>query len=173
MVSFTRCILIVSFLIASGTFGCSAVRVDEKVKQPEAVEMLLDSSMEEVRAQLGKPDRSGLSSDSFFAAGLVVNYDRMNRVTQVITTYFVSGSSYKGKVLGVALGDSKKDCVAAWGDVVSTEGTPYEYEIVTWHHNEYVLELEVWVKNWDGTSKAFGNYKEGTVKRIVLSKKSQ
>lgn len=165
-----RSIFFVALLITLGTFGCSVVPIDEKAKQLEAAEMLFGLSMEAVRAQLGKPDRSDLSFDSFFAAGVTVDYDRMKRVTKVTATHFISGNSYKGKVLGVALGDSIKDCIVAWGDVVKIEVTPYEYKRVTWHHNEYVLELEVWAKDWDGSENTFGNYKEGTVKTIVLSK---
>ena len=169
--SLTRCFFIAALLIATSTLGCSAIRVGEKAKQPQAVERLLGSSIEAVRAELGQPDRSDPRFDSFFPAGVIVDYDSMKRVTKVSATHLISGDSYRGKVLGVALGDSVKDCVAAWGDAVDAEATSYEYERVTWHHKEYVLELEVWARDGDGSDKAFGYYKEGTVKRIAVSRK--
>ena len=63
-----------------------------------------------------------------------------------------------------------KDCVPAWGNPVRTEKTPCEYARVTWEHNHYVLELEVWAEN--GEAKVFGKYQKGTVKRIAVSKSS-
>src|SRR5262249_24006562 len=154
--------------------GDPAVRADEKpTQQPKAVWKLLGSSRETVRGQLGKPDRTGKDFDSFYAAGVAVEYDGMGRAKDITATPIGLGDDYKCKVLGVALGDSRKDCVAAWGNPVKAEKTPFEYERVTWHHKGYVLELEVWVKDGDGSDKAFGKYKKDTVKQIALSKKAE
>jgi hypothetical protein len=169
-----RCPLYVVFSIfANSVAGSLPVGADEKTeKQPSAVEKLLGSAREVVRRQLGKPDRTDKDFDSFYKAGVVVDYDMANRVSRVNATQFVSGDAYRGKVLGIGLGAAKKDCIAVWGDPAKTEEMPFEYAKLTWHHKGYILTLEVWAKDGDGSDKAFGKYKKDTVKDIAITKKS-
>jgi hypothetical protein len=103
---------------------------------------------------------------------VAVEYDGAGRVSTVRATQFVSGDAYRGKVLGIGLGATTWDCISAWGGPVKTEETPYNYGKVTWYHKGYVLTLEVWAWDGDGSDKAFGEYKKDTVKQITLTKRS-
>jgi hypothetical protein len=153
--------------------AAAPVGADEKSeKQPPGVEKLLGSSRDDVHRELGKPDRTGADFDSFYGAGVVVNYDGAGRVSTVRATQFVSGDAYRGKVLGIGLGATTRDCISAWGGPVKTEETPWEFAKVTCHHKGYVLTLEVWVRDGDWGDTAFGKYKKDTVKDITLRKQS-
>jgi hypothetical protein len=167
-----RCgLFLVVAVITISARGNSPARADEKPKpQPAAIEKLLGSSKEAIRSELGTPDRMSNDWDSFFKAGVTVDYNEAGKVKKVSASQFVSDDIYKGKVLGIALGDSKKDCVTAWRDPVKTAKTILDYERVTWHHMGYVLEVEVWKE--DGDEKIFAKRKKDTVKRITISKKT-
>jgi hypothetical protein len=142
---------------------------DKPAKAPVAVEKLLGASREEIRRQFGKPDRTDTDLDSFFKAGLTMDYDNAERVTRVIASHYVSGDYFKGKVLGIGLGDTKKACIASWGNPVDTEVRPVAYNLTTWEHKDYVLVLDIW--SFDGKDDKFGEYKKDTVKRITIARK--
>lgn len=138
---------------------------------PIGIEKLLGFSRAEISRQLGQPDRSGKDFDSFFKIGLAVNYNHAEKATEILATQFASGDAFSENILGIRLRDSKEDCIASWGEPIQTKETGFEYETITWHHKEYALVLEVWVR--DGSDKGFGTYQKGMVKRISLTKKSK
>jgi hypothetical protein len=95
----------------------------EKKTMEVPVERLLGLRKDQIREQLGEPDRTGVSKVSkldydVFGTGIKVRYDATSHVKEVAT----SGSGFGGKVLGIAIGDSMQDCVAAWGRPASVLG---------------------------------------------------
>ena len=157
-----------NFLVASiGLVLSCGARADEK--PPLAVEKLLGASRDSVRRELGESDRAGDQFDSFYKVGVVVSYDDTEIVAKVVATQFTSGGAFRGKVLGIGLGETKKDCVSAWGNPVRTEKTRLDYDKVTWHFQGYLLDLDIWNKGGDDS--AFGEYEVDRVKRIVVREK--
>jgi hypothetical protein len=122
----------------------------------------------EVRKRLGKPSRHGDDFDSFFRAGLFVNYDPDGTAVKVGAAHFVSGDVYDERVLGVALGESRGECVAAWGEPVKVKprSKRHEYREEWYHHAGYVIHVEVWKR--DGCDYAFGDFRRETVKEITV-----
>jgi hypothetical protein len=134
-----------------------------------APESLLGLSRAEVRKRLGRPSRRGDDFDSFFRAGLVVNYDPDGTATKVCATWFVSGDVFDERMLGVALGESRADCVALWGEPVRVrKNTRTESRTEWYHHAGYVIEIEVWKR--DGHEDGFGDFRAETVKDITVSR---
>jgi hypothetical protein len=132
-----------------------------------APESLLGLPRDEVRRQLGEPDRSTPGFESFFGAGVCVDYDAKGNVEKASAARFVSGDFFPGKVLGVGLGDSKEACVAAWGEMVRVRkngGLPYSVE--RWRYRNYVIEVEIWKR--DGHDPMLGSYQGDTVKEITV-----
>jgi hypothetical protein len=85
----------------------------------------------------------------------------------VAVVHFRSGDFYRRKVLGVGLGDWKEDCVAAWGEPVRTENTPFSYEIAHWRHKGYALRVHIQVQ--DRTDPSGMEFKKGTVVMIAIA----
>ena len=71
-------------------------------------------------------------------------------------------------MLGVALGESRADCVASWGEPVRVRprSKRHEYRDETFHHAGFVIHAEVWKR--DGNQKGFGDFRAETVKKITL-----
>lgn len=129
---------------------------------------LLGQPQADVRRQLGKPDRSGDDFDSFFKSGLAVTYDEDLKAAKLSAGRFVSGDAFRGKVLGIGLGDTEAACTAAWGKPRGTEWADTAHKRTVWGFRGYVLEVDIWTK--DGSSEAFGTYRAGTVRDIRVSR---
>ena len=123
-----------------------------------AAESLLGLSRDEVRKRFGKPNRRGDDFDSFFPWGVAIYYDAAGKVEQVSASHFVSGGSFRGTVLGVALGDSKERCIAAWGSkpVRVRKNVREEHTDEKWTYQDYVIEVQMWKS--DGQDDEFRNY---------------
>jgi hypothetical protein len=167
--------LIIASIVAPT--GCYDRQETKDNRHSFSVEKLLGKSRQEIRKQFGDPDLTGDvlvgkgTFDSFYKSGIVARYNAAGKVTRVDATRFQSGDVFRGKVLGIALGDLKKDCMTAWGNPVNTEKTSFGYLIVVWHYEQYVLELEIWEES--GSDKYFGKYQKDEVKDIRISEKSE
>jgi hypothetical protein len=176
---FRECLFVVAVVAAIAVItGCTRGPDDKHDKQsapseiqPLPIEKLLGQSRDDVRRKLGTPERTGNDFDSFFKLGVGVEYDDNGTVKEVVASHYVSGDHFGGKVLGISLGDSKQSCIAAWGKPVQTKSTSTDFDKVTWHHLEYILELELWAS--DGSNKEFGTFRKDTVKHISISKKAE
>lgn len=128
---------------------------------------LIGKTRKDIRSKFGAPDRSSEDFDSYFASGLVFDYQK-GRVVGITASRMISGRSFQGEILGIRLGDPKSKCLSVWGRPFSEHDSGFEYSKVFWKFKGYRLELEVW--NRDGADENFGAYKKGTVKRIVVAK---
>ena len=132
------------------------------------LDLLVGRTRQQMRSQLGTPDRTGEEFDTFFHAGLIVNY-RANKVVGFTVSTLVGGPRFEGKVFGIGLDDSKKQCRALWGEPVAERvNSDVEYNSCTWRHQGYILDLEIWRQ--DGRDGSFGDYREDTVKCIRMTK---
>jgi hypothetical protein len=157
--------------------SCYSPQAKKNNEHSFSVETLLGRPRDEIRRQFGDPDRTGdtfdgtATFDSFYKSGIVARYNDAGSVTKVDATRFQSGDFFRGRVLGIALGDLKRDCIYAWGDPVQSERTSFGYNVIVWHFKRYVLELEVWAES--GNDKYFGQYQKDEVKTIAISEKSE
>ena len=132
------------------------------------LDLLVGQTRQQMRRQLGEPDRTGEQLDTFFHTGLIVNY-RADEVVGFTISLLVEGPRFEGKVFGIGLDSSKKQCRALWGEPVAERvDSAVEYNSCTWRHQGYVLDLEIW--RHDGQDDSFGVYHEDTVKSIKMVK---
>lgn len=127
----------------------------------------LGSSRKEVHNILKEPDIVDVAFDTFFAYGLVVNYEE-DVVSRIHASTLTSGTTFFGRVLGVRIGDDLQHCIRLWGEPNSIEPWPFSYDVYEWLVETYKLMLEMWTKA--GIQAKFGPYKPGRVKNISIEK---
>jgi hypothetical protein len=140
------------------------------------VEKYINQPRDAIQWNLGVPDRSGENAggfvefESYFKAGLSLQYGDAGLVRSVHATVFTKGDRFNGRIFGIALGDTLEACVAAWGAPLYSTTTGFSAEVVSWHHNGYKLDLEIWNRDkTDRDNSAFGEFRKDTVKDITLS----
>lgn len=156
------CVLIAVLLVG---FGDNGINSDLPIQ--------IGQSRTEVKQILGSPGRTGDDFDSFFGHGLIAKYDTTNKVVSIEATRLKSGVEFRGRILGVSIGDHVTKCVELWGnpekwDTKAVTLLGFEFSSVFFRHEGYRIELEVWHR--DGTNSSFGTYKRGAIKNIRISK---
>ena len=132
------CVLITVIFV-----GCSKKEIESDLP------VQIGQSRTEVKQILGSPNRTGDDFDSFYDYGLVVDYGSKNEVASITASRLKSGVEFRGRILGVVIGDPVTKCVELWGNSDKWDETPFEHSIVVFTHEGYRIELEVWSK--DGT----------------------
>lgn len=122
----------------------------------------------DVRAAFGKADPTGDTFDTFGSKGLVIDYSD-DRVIKIVATTLAVGTTYRERVLGVAIGDSQDLANVAWGAPV-TSGPGSGYDKATYETGAYRISVEIWSKDGDEGA-GFGKVRARTIKRIEVTKR--
>ncbi|MBL9017703.1 MAG: hypothetical protein JNL83_26170 [Myxococcales bacterium] len=123
----------------------------------------------DVRAAFGTADPTGAGFDTFGAKGLVIGYHE-DLVDTVTATTLAVGTTYRDRVLGVAIGDTVDHANATWGPPVSTSPGSGDYGTATYQTGAYRVAVEIWSK--DGKQGgSFGAVRARTIKRIEVTRR--
>ena len=124
----------------------------------------------DVRAAFGTADPTGPGFDTFGSKGLVIGYHK-DEVDSIAATTLAVGTTYRERVLGVAIGETEAHASATWGPPVSTKpGLGGDYDQATYQTGAYRVTVEIWTKDADQGG-GFGKVRARTIKRIEVQKR--
>jgi len=131
----------------------------------------IGSTRDEIIDKLGKPDKETFA-DPYLKHGLILSYNIYDELDEITATTMQNGSTYKGILFGVKIGDSVSKCSEIWGDSSYTEDKRYGYLTKVWNFGEInktgILFVAVEYWNENGEEDGFGKYEIGQIKSIKI-----
>lgn len=131
----------------------------------------LGEQREEVVQKIGPADVETIV-DRYDRFGFILWYNIYETLDQIIATTLQSGSTYKGVLFGVKIGDMIQTCINLWGEPSYTDDKKLDFKTHVWNFGEInktgslIVSVEYWTES--GEQDDFGMYVFDQVKSIKI-----